>query len=160
GSVEVIKSLERSPSSNAVHSAAVCRSPVFCGSVESAIRAFDRCPPWGRATAIVEPVQKCEFPFSGDFEDSPVVRGAVFKRSAVEVSVGAERESAGRKCACYSIKTVQYADLSRRSDLENCARIVGSSVVGSAVEVAITTLNNKSRIIGVRRVASVGSEVV
>src|SRR5580692_5453377 len=160
GSVKVIESFERSPGSNAVDSAAVCRSPIFGSSVVSAIRAFDRRSPWERAIALVERVQECEFPARADFENSPVVRGAVFIRRAVEVSVGAERESAGRECACYSIKVVKYAHLSRRSDLKNCARIVSASVVGSAVEVSIPALNNESRIVGMRRVASVGSEVV
>ena len=147
GSVEVIKSLERSSSSDAVDGAAVCRSPIFGSSVISTIRAFDGCSPWERAIALVERVQDCEFPARADFENSPVVRGAVFIRRAVEVSVGAERESAGRECACYSIKVVKYAQLSRRSDLKNRARIVSSTIVGCAVEVPIPALNNSSRII-------------
>jgi hypothetical protein len=105
-------------------------------------------------------VQDCEFPARSDFEDSPVIRWAVFKRRPIKVSVRAERESAGRKGACYSVKTVKYGDLSRRSDLEHCTCIVGSSIVGSAVEVPIAALNDESRIVGVDRVASVGSEVV
>jgi hypothetical protein len=49
GSVEVIKSLERSPGSNAVDGAAFRRSPVFGSSVESAVRALDRRSPWALA---------------------------------------------------------------------------------------------------------------
>src|SRR5580704_18464532 len=54
GSVEVIKSLERSSGGNAVDSAAVCRSPIFGSAVVSAIRAFDGRSPWERAIALVE----------------------------------------------------------------------------------------------------------
>src|SRR5580692_122031 len=160
GSVKVIESFERSPGSNAVDSAAVCRSPIFGSSVVSAVRALDRCSPGARAVGVVERVQDCEFPARADFEDSPVVRGAAYIGSAVEVSVGAERESAGGKRAGYAIEVVKYADLARRSDLKNRARIVSSTIMGSAVEVSIPALGDKSRIVGVRRVAGVCSEVV
>ena len=137
GSVEVIKSLERSPGSNPVDGAAFRRSPVFSSSVVRAVRALDRCSPWALAVGAVERVQDCEFPARSDFEDSPVIRWAVFKRRPIEVSVAAERESTGGKCASYSLKAVKYGDLARRSGLENRTCIVGSTIVRCAVEIPV-----------------------
>jgi hypothetical protein len=85
-----------------------------------------------RAVGAVELVQDREFPARSDFEDSPVIRWAVFKRGAIDVSVGAERESAGRICSGYSVKAVKYGDLASRSDLENCTTC-GSSSLGTAI---------------------------